>query len=91
MNDNKRLRLVKDFRLVTIGVFYYLPEYNNIIQEFVWQTDDCVPELVRVHKFLNYWNEHIEAKIQEVRISYANPFLTTDFKHINYEFPIYLT
>ena len=52
--------------IVTIDVFYYLPEYTNILQEFVWQTDDIVPEYPRVHQFLNYWKENINAVISEV-------------------------
>ena len=47
--------------IVTIDVFYYLPEYTNILQEFVWQTEDIVPEYPRVHQFLNYWKENIKA------------------------------
>jgi len=57
--------------LVTVDVFYYMPDYTDIIQEFVWQTDDITPELPRVHKFLNYCKDNIEAVIQEVQVSYA--------------------
>ena len=52
--------------IVTIDVFYYLPEYTNILQEFVWQTEHIVPEYPRVHQFLNYWKENINAVISEV-------------------------
>ena len=52
--------------IVTIDVFYYLPEYTNILQEFVWQTEEIVPEYPRVHQFLNYWKENINAVISEV-------------------------
>ena len=52
--------------IVTIDVFYYLLEYTNILQEFVWQTEDIVPEYPRVHQFLNYWKENINAVISEV-------------------------
>jgi uncharacterized protein Usg len=83
------LKLKDDCRLVTVNVLYYLPEYKNIIQEFIWQTNDRVPELVRVHKFLDHWDKNIEATIHEVRISCSNPLSTTDFKHVNYEFPVF--
>lgn len=91
MTEKNHLYLVKDYRLVTVGVFYYLPEYNNIIQEFVWQTEDCIPELLRIHKFLNHWENHIDAKIQKVNISYTDAYRNTKFNHINYEFPVFLT
>jgi len=48
-----------------------MPDYNNVLQEFVWQTSDIIPEYPRVHRFLNYWQENIEAVISEVRIADA--------------------
>lgn len=57
--------------LVTVDIFYYVPDYT-IIQEFVWQTEDVVPEIPRVHKFLHYWKENIDAAIQEILISYSD-------------------
>ena len=58
--------LLQKKSIVTIYVFYYVPEYTNILQEFVWQTEDIVPEYPRVHQFLNYWKENINAVISEV-------------------------
>ena len=45
-----------------------------MVQEFIWQTEDYVPKLPRVHKFLNYWHEEIDAVINEVSISYNDEF-----------------
>lgn len=58
--------------IVTIDVLYYMPDYSDIVQEFIWQTNDIVPDLPRVHRFLNYWKDNIEAVIKEVSISYAD-------------------
>ena len=55
----------------TVAILYWMPDYNNVLQEFVWQTSDIVPEYPRVHRFLNYWQENIEAVISEVRIADA--------------------
>ena len=55
--------------IVTVNVLYWMPDYNHILQEFIWQTADVRPEYPRVHKFLNYWNDNIEAVISEVIIA----------------------
>jgi uncharacterized protein Usg len=55
--------------LVFMNVRYYMPDYQNIIQEFMWQLEDQVPEIPRVHMFLNYWKDNIEATIKEVIVS----------------------
>ena len=54
--------------IVTGRVFYWMPDYRHVLQEFIWQTDDIKPEYPRVHKFLNYWHDNIEAVIEEIKI-----------------------
>jgi uncharacterized protein Usg len=68
IDSNKNL-IFKKLQLVTIDVFYFRPDYKSLIQEFIWQTDDIVPELHRTHKFLNHWHKNIDAVIQEITIS----------------------
>ena len=48
--------------------FYSMPDYQNVLQQFIWQTDDVRPEYPRVHKFLNYWHDNIDAVIEEIEI-----------------------
>jgi uncharacterized protein Usg len=82
------LKLTGKYRSVSVSVLYFLPEYTNILQEFYWQTDDIIPELYRVHKFLNHWHYNIDANIHEVKIACSSPFSTTSFTNVKYEFPI---
>lgn len=54
---------------IIVNVLYWMPDYNNILQQFMWSTEDVVPEYPRVKKFLNFWHENIEAVISEVQIA----------------------
>ena len=54
--------------IVTVNVFNWMPDSQHILQQFVWQIDDIRPEYPRVHKFLNYWHDNIEAVIEEIEI-----------------------
>ena len=56
---------------VILRVYYWMPDYNNILQEFMWQLNDVVPEYPRVHRFLNHWHENIEAVIETVEVSHG--------------------
>ena len=58
--------ILKRKSIVTLNILYWMPDYQDILQEFVWQTRDVKPEYPRVHKFLNYWHENIDAVISEV-------------------------
>lgn len=60
--------VLRPSQLVRVQVFYYIPG-TRIITEFYWETDDVPPELRRVHKFLRYWHENIDAIISDVLVS----------------------
>ena len=60
--------------IVLVNISYWLPDYNNIIQEFTWQTGDISPTYPRVNKFLHYWKDNIDAVINDV-------ILTTSVSH----------
>ena len=55
--------------VVTLSILYWMPDHTHILQEFIWQTADISPEYPRVHRFLNYWHDNIEAVISEVKIA----------------------
>ena len=55
--------------IVTLNGLYWRADYTHILQEFTWQTADVRPEYPRVHRFLNYWHDNIEAVISEVNIA----------------------
>lgn len=72
--------------MVFVGVIYYMPDYQNLLNEFYWQCEDIVPDIPKVHKFLNYWKDNIEAVIKDVKISVSdgNIYRNADFyKAIN--------
>ena len=60
--------LIKRRTLVTLNIFYWMPDYENILQQLIWQTMDVKPKYPRVHKFLDHWHNNIDAKLSEIII-----------------------
>jgi uncharacterized protein Usg len=60
--------LIVNKQIVTVNVIYFRPDYSSLLQEFVWSTEDQVPELYRVHKFLWHWKYNIQAVIKEIML-----------------------
>lgn len=69
--------------IVTLQVLYWMPDYHNILQEFIWQTNDIRPEYPRIHKFLNFWHDEIEAVISEVNLAESGR-TTSDYRRLNF-------
>ena len=61
--------IIKKKILVTLDIYYWMPDYENILQRFAWQTFDVKPKYPRIHRFLDYWHNNIDAIVNEIRIS----------------------
>jgi uncharacterized protein Usg len=55
--------------VISLRVFYYMPDYRNLIQELMWQTEDVKPKYPRVNKYLNFWRENIDAVIADIEMA----------------------
>lgn len=64
-------------RLVVLNVLYFLPDQRNLVNEFIYQTEDEIPCLPRIHRFLTYWQHHIEAVIKDVSVCNAGNAIAT--------------
>lgn len=64
--------LLQRKEIITVKVEYFIPNYTHILNEFICQYEDIWPDIPRVHKFLNYWKDNIDAIINGVYITHSN-------------------
>jgi len=67
------MQLLSERSLVTVQVFYHIPGYHSLINQFIWQTLDQRPRYPRIHRFLDHWRREIDAVIQEIVITDTRP------------------
>ena len=60
--------ILKKWTVASVQVVYYIPDYMSLVNEFIWQTEDQLPEYPRITRFLNYWDKNIDGPIKEVYI-----------------------
>ncbi|MDA0997895.1 MAG: Usg family protein [Proteobacteria bacterium] len=59
------------YRLTTAEITYCLPDFPELLQEFIWQHLDLAPEFPELKRFLNFWERRIDGKLHSVRIASA--------------------
>ncbi|MBY0567556.1 MAG: usg protein [Hyphomonadaceae bacterium] len=69
MSSNDLSLQLQGWRLATAEVLYYMPDHPTLLQSFVWQTLDLAPRYPRIHQFLNFWREEIDAVIHSVTLA----------------------
>lgn len=57
------------YRLTLAEILYYLPDYEEILQTYVWQEYDYIPDYPKLHKFIAFWQREIDGKLHSINIS----------------------
>lgn len=71
---------MKDYRLTTAQIFYHMPDYEEILQEFIWQEYDLAPKFPELHKFLDFWEKKIEGRLHSVYVAKREIITTSDYR-----------
>jgi uncharacterized protein Usg len=59
------------YRVTTAEIFYWMPDHQHILQSFIWQNIDLAPKFPNLTRFLEFWQENIQAKVHRVQVSNA--------------------
>ena len=63
---------LQGYRLTTAEILYHLPDHPHLVQTFLWQQLDIAPRYPELQRFLAFWEEHIEGKLQSVKVAQAS-------------------
>jgi uncharacterized protein Usg len=63
--------VTQNFALTTASILYRIPDYQMILQEFVWQDEDCFPQFPKLKKFLNFWEANLDGPLYRVDVCHA--------------------
>ena len=51
--------LLRGYGLTTAELFYRMPDFQNVLNSFVWQEYDLAPDHPRLFKFIDFWQREI--------------------------------
>lgn len=60
---------LRDYRLTTADILYHMPDYPELLQQYLWQDYDIAPEFPVLHRFLNFWERNLDGRLHSVRIA----------------------
>ncbi len=60
---------LEGFRLTTAQIYYHLPDYPDLLQEFIWQRYDIAPAFPKLYGFIDFWQKEIEGSLHSVYVA----------------------
>lgn len=76
-------------RLTTAEILYFMPDFPDLLQTFLWQQTDQAPDFPRLWSFLDYWDNNIEGKIHTVTVAHAGLTNPAEFRFADTELKLH--
>lgn len=83
-----RLSLEKQlmgYRLTTAEIIYRMPDYQTLLQSYIWQDYDLAPKFPELHRFLDFWQKNLDGPIHHVRVASKQLVSPVEFELVGSE------
>ena len=67
----EQVSLLEDYRLTTAEILYRMPDHPDLLQTYVWQSLDRVPDFPKLNDFLDFWQRQLDGQLHSVRVAYV--------------------
>lgn len=78
--------MLRGYSLTTAEILYHMPDHPSLLQSFIWQEFDLVPEFPVLSKFLRFWTGNLEGKLHSVRVAVRGLIAPSELKAAAGEF-----
>ena len=56
------------WRLATAEIIYRLPDHPSLLQSYIWQDYDLLPDYPVLHRFLDFWRRSLDGQLYSVSV-----------------------
>lgn len=90
------MKLASDFELQLAGyglttahILYRLPDFESLLQTFVWQNYDLAPDFPEMHRFLDFWKDNLDGPLHSVRYAHKRLIGPNEWRQVSGEFTVH--
>ena len=77
------------YGLTTAQILYRLPDFESVLQTYVWQQYDLAPDFPEMNRFLDFWKDNIEGPLHSVRYAHRRLIGPNEWRQVTGEFTVH--
>ncbi len=78
--------MLKGYGLTTAEIFYRIPDYQHVLNSFIWQDYDLAPDHPKLFLFIEFWQDEIEVPLHSVKFTHRKLLSSGEWRNVVGEF-----
>ena len=72
--------------LTTAEILYRMPDFQSVLQTYVWQDYDTAPTFPRLRQFLDFWQRELDGPLHSVTYAHRQLIAPGEWRSVGGEF-----
>ncbi|MBB4123005.1 usg protein [Martelella radicis] len=77
------------YGLTTAHILYRLPDFDSLLQTYLWQDYDLAPDFPQMHKFLDFWKQNLDGPLHSVRYAHKRLIGPNEWRQVSGEITLH--
>ncbi|MEL7104629.1 MAG: usg protein [Pseudomonadota bacterium] len=81
--------MLQGYGLTTAEIFYRIPDYQHVLNTFVWQEYDLAPDHPKLFEFIEFWQDTLDGPLHSVRFAHRKMISPGEWRNVTGEFTLH--
>jgi uncharacterized protein Usg len=82
-------RQLNGYRLITADILYRIPDFESVLQTYIWQGYDLAPDFPEMRKFLDFWQAKLDGALHSIRYTHQRLVGPNEWRRVDGEFKLH--
>ena len=85
MENRETELMLAGYGLTTAEIFYRMPDFQDLIQSYLWQDYDLAPNFPELSGFLDFWQGNLEGPLHSVKYTHCRLIKPGEWRKVDGE------
>jgi uncharacterized protein Usg len=89
MTGSETRLMLKGYGLTTAEIYYGMPDYQHVLNSYIWQEYDLAPDYPKLFDFIEFWQRDLDGPLHSVRFTHRKMIGPGEWRNVVGEFRLH--
>ena len=89
MQNHETDLMLQGYGLTTAQIFYRMPDFQSVLNTFIWQEYDLAPDYPKLFDFIEFWQRDLDGPLHSVAFTHRVEIAPGEWRNVTGEFPLH--
>ena len=77
--------ILRGYGLTTAEMFYRMPDFQSVLNSYIWQDYDLAPDYPKLFEFIEFWQRELDGPLHSVQFTHRTLASPGEWRNVTEE------